>query len=92
MLRTCILLLVSLLLYSAIVPAQNIHIIAGTTSEGFSGDGGPSVDASISNPFVSRADAGGNLYIADYMNNRIRKINTAGTINTVTGPDPNEAL
>ncbi len=85
MLRTCILLLVSLLLYSAIVPAQNIHIIAGTTSEGFSGDGGPSVDASISNPFVSRADAGGNLYIADYMNNRIRKINTAGTINTVAG-------
>ena len=59
--------------------------IVGTGRSGFSGDGGPALEAEInfSNHLV--ADAAGNLYIADTGNNRIRKVSTDGIITTVAG-------
>ncbi|MFI5141246.1 MAG: gliding motility-associated C-terminal domain-containing protein [Bacteroidia bacterium] len=48
------------------------------------GDGGQATAATI-NPFGITFDTAGNLYIADYTNSRIRKVNTAGIISTVVG-------
>jgi non-canonical (house-cleaning) NTP pyrophosphatase len=39
----------------------------------------------LNSPFGVAVDPGGNVYIADYANNRVRKINTAGVISTVAG-------
>jgi sugar lactone lactonase YvrE len=47
-------------------------------------DGGPATEAQISPEDVA-VDAAGNLYIADYFNHRIRKVDTAGIISTVAG-------
>jgi len=63
-----------------------ISTVAGKGSPGgFGGDGGPATAASLWNPVRVALDASGNLYIADANNNRIRKINSAGVISTVTG-------
>jgi uncharacterized protein (TIGR03437 family) len=55
-------------------PAGIINTIAGSGQPGFSGDGGPAVSATMQFPKQAVADARGNVYIADFGNNRIRKI------------------
>ena len=65
--------------------AGTISTVAGNGSPGFSGDGGPATGASLSMPIGVAVDSAGNLYIADSSNNRIRKVNTGGTISTVAG-------
>ncbi len=63
-----------------------ITTVAGTNIGLFGGDGGPATKASIALPKGVATDAGGNLYIADTSNNRIRKVDTAsGIITTVAG-------
>ena len=62
-----------------------ISTIAGSPTYGFSGDGGPSTAAQLYNPRGICSDAAGNVHICDYNNNRIRKINVFGNINTITG-------
>ena len=63
-----------------------ITTIAGSTNVGFAGDGGPAVAASFSNPLGVALDSSGNVYIADYPNGRIRKVDAGtGIINTVAG-------
>lgn len=62
-----------------------ITTVAGTNSLGFSGDGGPAMTARLNSPSSVAVDASGNLFIADYGNNRIRKVNTNGVITTVAG-------
>jgi len=64
-----------------------INRIAGSTSFGFSGDGGPAVNALLYDPAGIAIDHNGNLYIADMSNHRVRKIDTAGIINTVAGSE-----
>lgn len=61
-----------------------ISTYAGTTTYGFSGDGGPAAAAMLSAPKGVSLDATGNLYIADAPNHRIRKV-TAATSMTITG-------
>ena len=65
--------------------AGTITTIAGTGRWGFSGDGGPAVEARVYRPTGVALDGAGNLYIADFDNHRIRKVDSAGTITTVAG-------
>jgi sugar lactone lactonase YvrE len=62
-----------------------ITTVAGTGTQGFSGDGGAATSAKLNVPTGLVLDSAGNLYIADANNNRIRKVNTSGTITTVAG-------
>jgi len=63
----------------------NIATIAGNGNTGYSGDGGPAIAAALNNPEAIAMDAAGNLYIADAVNNRIRKVTTDGNITTIAG-------
>ena len=60
-----------------------IRTVAGNGTYGFSGDGGPAVDAALSNPSSIAVDPAGNLFIADYFNNRVRKVSPEGIITSV---------
>ena len=62
-----------------------ITTVAGTVTHGFSGDGGPATAAQLNGPSAVAFDAHNNLYIADYYNNRVRMVNTAGIITTLVG-------
>jgi sugar lactone lactonase YvrE len=64
-----------------------IHTIAGDGSFSFGGDGGPASQAKLSGPSGIMTDGQGDLYVTDYGNNRIRKIDANGIITTVAGSD-----
>ena len=65
-----------------------ITTVAGTGTIGFSGDGGLATNAELNYPAGISIDATGNLYVSDYHNNRILKIDaTTGIINTIVGSD-----
>jgi uncharacterized protein (TIGR03437 family) len=59
--------------------------VAGTTRQGYSGDGGLAVNAQLSGPAGVAVDATGTVYIADSGNNRIRRITSDGIITTFAG-------
>jgi hypothetical protein len=63
-----------------------ITTVAGNGSAGYSGDGGPATSASINYCEFVQVDGSGNLYIADKLNNRIRKVDaSSGIITTIVG-------
>lgn len=62
-----------------------ITTIAGTGVPGFSGDGGPAVNARLNSPLGIAIDKTGKIYIADCENHIIRMINKQGIINTIAG-------
>ena len=62
-----------------------ITTIAGTGEEGFSGDGGPAVQAQLGSPSGVAVDAAGNLYITVITNSTIRRVDPSGTIATIAG-------
>ena len=62
-----------------------IHTIAGTGRPGHSGDGGPASEARFSFPSGVAVDKAGNVYVADFFSQRIRRVDTAGTIDTIAG-------
>jgi sugar lactone lactonase YvrE len=67
-----------------------ITTVAGNGTPGFSGDGGPAIDAEFERPVGIALDANGNLYIADRENNRIRKVDAStGIVTTVAGNGTN---
>src|ERR1035437_473874 len=76
------------------VSGGTITTVAGNGNSGFSGDGGPATDTSLTTPIALfdevptfagvAADSAGNLYFADAGNHRIRKV-YEGTISTVAG-------
>jgi RHS repeat-associated protein len=68
-----------------VTPQGAISTVAGTGTVGFSGDGGLATSAQFNLPRGLALDAGGNLYIADTQNYRIRKISADGRITTVAG-------
>lgn len=68
-----------------ITPGGVISTIAGTPAPGFGGDGGPALAASLDTPYGLAVDPGGALYIADFGNHRVRRIDPAGNIDTIAG-------
>ena len=63
-----------------------ITTFAGTGTAGNGGDGGAAISAQLNNPSGISADiSGGNIYIADRDNSKIRMVNSAGIITTFAG-------
>jgi sugar lactone lactonase YvrE len=63
-----------------------ITTVAGFGEDGFSGDGGPAVNAKLSSPRAVAVDRAGNLFISDLYNHRVRRVDAAtGVITTVAG-------
>jgi len=62
-----------------------INTIAGNGYGGYGGDGGQATAAELDAPYGIALDTSGNIYIADFTNNRIRIVNTSGIINTFAG-------
>lgn len=63
----------------------NITTVAGNGGFSYSGDGGPGTHAQFNGPRAVATDAAGNLYIADTVNNVVRKVTTGGTVSTIAG-------
>src|SRR5450631_3258472 len=61
-----------------------LTLVAGNGTPGFSGDDGVAIDAQLNLPQGVAVDSAGNLYIADAVNNRIRRV-ARGVITTVAG-------
>ena len=66
-------------------PSGQIATIAGTGVEGFSGNGGPAVNAELDEPTRMAMDSAGDLFFVDSSNFVVRKIDTKGIITTVAG-------
>ena len=62
-----------------------ITTLAGTGIGGSTGDGGVATSAKLNNPFGVSVDISGNVYIADYGNNKIRMVTNTGIITTFAG-------
>jgi sugar lactone lactonase YvrE len=66
------------------IAAGIISTIAGNGISGFSGDEGPATEAMLNNPEDLTVDSADNIYIADVLNSRIRKV-TFNIMSTVGG-------
>jgi glucose/arabinose dehydrogenase len=62
-----------------------ITTVAGTGTDGYSGDGGPATSAQLSWPIDVEPTADGGFLIADLGNKRVRRVSPAGLITTVAG-------
>jgi uncharacterized protein (TIGR03437 family) len=62
-----------------------INTVAGNGTAGYGGDGGTAASAQLNIPAGLAVDGVGNLYIADFSNNRIRKVTSGGVITTFAG-------
>jgi len=62
-----------------------ITTVAGTGTAGYSGDGGSAANAKLFDPEGVSLDSIGNLFVADYGNNRVREVGTNSIITTVAG-------
>jgi len=62
-------------------------VIAGTGAAGYTGDGGPAVDAGFSAVEDVAVDELGRTWVLDTYNNAVRRIETDGTVDTVVAPD-----
>lgn len=61
-------------------------VVAGNGTVGFSGDNGPATSAELDHPAGLAVDAAGDLFIADSVNNRVRRVDaTTGVITTAAG-------
>src|SRR5207248_398788 len=74
----------SITVFGVTIAPGNVATVAGNGTAGYSGDGGKATSAKLSEPF-GVALSGGQLYIADFSNLRIRKVDRTGTISTVAG-------
>ena len=69
-----------------ISPDGIISTIAGNGKVGYSGDGGPALDATFNKPHEIRFDAAGDLFVVDMVNHAVRKVDMkTGVISTIAG-------
>ena len=68
-----------------IAPNGTIVTLAGAQNAGFSGDGTYGTKALLNGPSGVTVDPQGNVYIADELNQRVRKLNVQGIISTIAG-------
>ncbi|MFB9863513.1 IPT/TIG domain-containing protein [Rufibacter immobilis] len=66
-----------------ITPGGVVSTVAGTGTAGFAD--GPAATAKFNQPLDVAVDQAGNLYVADNLNHRIRKITPDGTVSTIAG-------
>ncbi|NJO18474.1 MAG: choice-of-anchor D domain-containing protein [Thioploca sp.] len=77
--------LLSFCVWTSFVQAEGIiSTVAGTGSAGYDGEG-VAINQMLNSPAGVAVDSIGNLYIADWQNHRIRKVDSAGNITTVAG-------
>ena len=63
-----------------------LHVVAGSGQKGYTGDGGPALQATFNLPHEIRFDQAGDLYIVDMGNNAVRKVALkTGVITTFAG-------
>lgn len=70
------------LMSAAVVRAEKIVLVAG---EGEGGDGGPAREAKLQMPFAVDFDRSGNLFLAEYIGQRVRKIDGESIVTTIAG-------
>jgi hypothetical protein len=69
-----------------ITPTGVVSTLAGSLNRSSAGDAdGPVATATFGLPVALTVDSGGNIYFADWLNNTVRKISTAGVVSTVAG-------
>ncbi len=68
-----------------ITPDGIVTRVAGTSESGFSGDGGPAIEAQLRTPLGVAVGVDGSLYISDAGNDRIRRVTPDGFIQTIAG-------
>ena len=73
------------LLFTVTVRGQLISTVAGTGKGGYNGDEIDATSAQLHWPWHLALDSVGNVYVADDLNSRIRKISTNGVISTIAG-------
>lgn len=71
-------------------PNGIISTIAGTGEKGYSGDGGPAIEAKIGTVYGMDMGPDGSVYIAEMDNHRIRRIGPDGIITTIAGTGKSE--
>lgn len=69
----------------SVTPDGILHRVAGQAIEGFGGDGGPARDAQIGGFTRAFPAPDGGVYLSDQLNQRIRRIDPNGIINTIAG-------
>lgn len=85
--------------YKIDMASQTLHRIAGTGEQGFTGNGGPALNATLSGPKGIAIGPNGNVYLADTESHSVRMIDlesgnlelVAGTGERGDGPDGNAA-
>src|SRR5712671_4213249 len=83
---SCMRLLAAVPLLASLLPAQSAVTIAGTGVAGYSGDGGPALQAAMNEPYEIRFDKNGNLFIAEMQNHVVRRVDAkTHVITTVAG-------
>src|SRR5208337_184739 len=69
---------------TVVIQPGDIATVVGTGVTGYSGNGGPALNATLNSPFGVAVDASGNIYIADTYNGWVRElVNSTGIINNV---------
>jgi streptogramin lyase len=69
-----------------VTPDGVIHTVVGNGQAGYSGDGGPALQASLNKPHEIRFDRAGNLFIVDMVNHAVRRVDArTQIITTVAG-------